>query len=130
MAYTPQHNLQPLGNVLVASPGTPVQITATLQATAAGSGYIVGSSTDIVPCKMVSIIASPITQAGAGNTSKIYFGVKGMVKATLAGVIAVLSPGQSIPVTVQDSVNPLNANDFYVDADTANDGFYGSLLTL
>ena len=53
-----------------------------------------------------------------------------MVKATLAGVIAVLTPGQSIPVTVQDTVNPMDANKFYVDADNANDGFYGSILTL
>lgn len=130
MAYTSQNQPQPLGNVLVPSPGTPVQITATLQTTAAGSGYIVGSPTDDVPCKMISIISSPITHTGAGNTGSIYFGVKGMVKATLAGVIAVLTPGQSIPVTVQDTVNPMDANKFYVDADNANDGFYGSILTL
>ena len=130
MAYCPQSSPQPLGNVLVATPGAPVQITATLQATAAGSGNIVNSSTDIVPVKMISIIASPITHAGAGNTGKIYFGVQGMVRATLAGVIAVLSPGQSIPVTVGDSVNPLDANTLYIDADNAADGIYGSLMTL
>lgn len=130
MAYTPQNNPQPLGNVLIPSPGTPVQITATLQTIAAGSGFIVQSATDIVPCKMISVMASSITQTGAGNTGKLYFGVKGMVKATLAGVIAVLYPGQSIPITVQDTVNPLDANTFYVDCDTAGDGFFGSLYTL
>ncbi len=130
MAYTPQNNPQPLGNVLVATPGTPVQITSTLQATAAGSGNIVGSATDIVPCKMVSISASPITHTGTGNTGRLYLGTRTMVKATLAGVIAIIYPGQTIPITVGDSVNPLDANTLWIDADTAGDGFFGSLYTL
>ncbi len=130
MAYTPQNNPQALGNVLVAVPGTPVQITSTIQATAAGSGYIVGSATDIVPCKMVSISASPITHTATGNVGILYLGSRSMVRSTLAGVIALIYPGQSIPVTVGDSVNPLDANKLWVDADSAGDGFFGSLYTL
>lgn len=130
MSYVPQFSPQPLGHVLVATPGTPVQITQTLQSTAAGSGNIVGSSTDAVPCKMISISASPITHSGTGNTGILYLGTKNMVRATLAGVIALIYPGQTLPVTVGDSVNPLDANTLYVDADTGSDGFFGSLYTL
>lgn len=130
MAYCPQSNPQPLGNVTVATPGTPVQITLTLQSTAAGSGNIVGSATDPVLCNLVSIITSPITHSGAGNTGKIYFGSQGMVRATLAGVIAVLSPGQSIPMTVNVALNAFDANKLYLDADNAADGCYGSLFTV
>lgn len=130
MAYCPQSNPQALGNVTVATPGTPVQITKTLQSTAAGSGNIVGSSTDPVLCNLISIITSPITQAGGGNTGKVYIGSSGMVRATLAGVIAVLSPGQSIPLTINVALNAFDANKLYVDADTANDGIYGSLFTV
>ena len=130
MAYTPVSNPQALGNFTVTTPGTPVQITLALQSLAAGSGYVVGSSTDAVLCNLISIITSPITHSGAGNTGKIYLGSKNMVRSTLAGVYAVLSQGQSIPLTVNVALNAFDANQIYIDADNAGDGAYGSLFTI
>ncbi len=130
MAYTPQLNPQPLGNVLVATPGTPVQITLTLQSTAAGSGNVVNASTDEVLCNKINIISSTITHTGAGNTGKIYLGSSAMVRATLAGVIAVIAPGGSYSITTNVNLNAYDANKLYLDADTANDGAYGSIDTV
>lgn len=130
MAYTPQTNPQALGNVTVATPGTPVQVTATLQATAAGSGFIVGSSSDAVLCNLMSFITSPIAHSGAGNTGSVYIGSRFMVRSTLAGVYAVLKAGQSIPLSVNVALNVFDANQFWVDADTAGDSIYGSIFSV
>lgn len=130
MAYTPQSNPMALGNVTVATPGTPVQVTATLQATAAGSGFIVQSPTDAVLCNLLSFVTSTITHSGAGNSGPIYIGTRFMVRSTLAGVYAVLKPGQSIPFTVNVALNAFDANQFWVDADNAGDGLYGSAFTI
>ncbi len=130
MSYTPQLNPQPLGNVTVATPGTPVQITTTLQATAVGSGNIVNSSTDIVACNKISLIASTITHAGAGNTGLVYFGAQGMVRATLAGVLGLVYPGGSYSLVTNVNLNEYDANKLYIDADTAGDGVFGFLDTV
>lgn len=129
MAYTAQLNPQPLGNVTVTTPGTPVQITKTLQATVVGSGFMC-LSTDIVACNKLVLIASPISQAGAGNTGNIYIGSSTMVRATLAGVIAVIPPGGSYSITNNVSMNIYDANKLYVDSDTASDALYGSIDTV
>lgn len=130
MAYTPQSNPQALGNVTVATSGTPVQITATLQATAAGSGFIVQSPNDAVLCNLIGLSASPITHTGTGNTGAVYIGSRFMVRATLAGVIAILYPGQSIPISVNVALNAFDANQLWVDADVSGDGIFGSLFTI
>lgn len=130
MAYNSLAVPQWLGNVVVASPGTPVQITNVLQATSNGSGNIVGSATDPVLCNQVNINASPITHTGAGNTGKIYFGTKNMVRATLVGVYAVISPGQGFQMTNNVALNIFDANQLYLDADTAGDAGYGSIVTV
>lgn len=130
MAYCPQSNPQPLGNFTVTTPGVPVQITLALQSTAAGPGYVVNSPTDAVLCQQILITASPITHTGAGNTGNIYFGSKGMVKATLAGVIAVIQPGQSFTLTQNVANNVYDANLLYLDSDTASDGAFGALFTV
>lgn len=130
MAYTAQSNPQPLGNFTVSSPGTPVQITLTLQSTAAGSGYIVGSATDAVLCQQILLTASPITHTGAGNTGAVYFGSVGMNKSTLAGVIGVIQPGQSFTLTQNMAQNVFDANKLYLDADNAGDGAYGAIFTV
>lgn len=130
MSYTPQSNPQPLGNVTVATPGVPVQITLTLQSTSAGSGNIVNASTNKVDCQQILITASPITHSGEGNTGAVYLGTSTMVRATLAGVIAVIMPGQSFPLTQNVAQNVFDANKLYIDADTASDGIFGALFTL
>ena len=123
-------NPQALGNVTVTTPGTPVQITLALQSTASGSGFVVNSATDQVLCNLISILASPITHSGAGNTGNIFIGSKNMVRATLAGVYAVISATGSFSWTVNVAVNAFDANTFWLDSDTAGDGLYGSLFTI
>lgn len=128
-SYTTQLNPQPFGNVVVVTPGTPVQIAANLP----GLGVIssaqnpqTGFLSDPVPCNKVLILASPITHAGAGNTGKIYIGMATMVRATLAGVIAVIPAGQSFPLTNNVGLNIYQFQNLFMDADTAGDGCYGS----
>ena len=129
MAYTPQLNPQPIGNVTVATPGTPVQLTTAMQSVNVGSGKMC-TATDTVPCNKISFLASTITQAGAGNTGNIYIGQQTMVRATLAGVIAVIPPGTAFSITNNVSMNIYDLSKLYVDADTANDGVYGSIDTV
>lgn len=129
MAYCPQSNPQALGNVTVTNPGTPVQITLTLQSTTAGSGHVVNSTTDAVLCQQISIVASPITHSGSGNIGAVYLGSATMVRATLAGVIAVIQAGQSYPLSQNVANNVFDANKLYIDADNAGDGVYGALFT-
>jgi len=121
-------NPQALGNVTVTTPGTPVQITLTLQSTAAGSGFVVNSATDQVLCNLININASPITHTGAANTGKIYIGSKNMVRATLAGVYAVIPATGSFSWTINVALNAFDVNTFWMDADNSGDGCFGSLF--
>jgi hypothetical protein len=130
MAYTPQLNPQPLGNVTVTTPGTPVQITLALQSTAAGSGNVVNAATDKVLVNKISLIASPITHTGAGNTGNVYFGSRTMNRSTLSGVIGIIAPTGSFSITTNVNLNAYDANALYIDADNAGDGVYGSLDTI
>lgn len=129
MSYTPQFNPQPFGNVVVPTPGTPVQLTSVMQNITVGSGKMC-ASTDPVLCNKISLIASPITQGGSGNTGNLYIGQKTMVRATLAGVVAVIAPGGGFSVTNNVSMNIYDLSQWYVDADNANDGVYGSADTV
>ena len=128
MALTVQFSPQPFGNVTVANPGTPVQLATNLPtlSPAVTSPAVAGVVTDHIPCNKISIITSTITQDGAGNTGKVYIGQQSMVRSTLVGVVFVLSPGQSVPVTNNVSMNIYQFDQWYVDADNAGDGVYGS----
>ncbi len=53
-----------------------------------------------------------------------------MVKATGAGVIAVLLPGQSFTITNNVGMNIYDLNKLYLDSDTASDGCIGSIDTI
>ncbi len=116
-------NPQPFGNVQVVTPGTPVQLAINLPNL---SPAVTALVTDQVPCNKISIITSTITHAGVGNTGKVYIGMSNMVRATLAGVIAVLVPGSSFPITNNVGQNTYPFEKYYVDADNAGDGVYGS----
>lgn len=118
---------QPFGNVTVATPGTPVQLAINFPNF---TPAVTTAVTDQVYCNKINIITSSISQTGAGNTGNVYIGQSNMVRATLVGVIAVLSPGQSFPVTNNVSMNIYPFDQYYVDADTAGDGVYGSIDTV
>lgn len=129
MAYLAQSVPQPIGPVTVPTPGTPVQLTQFMQTITVGSGKMC-TATDAVLCNKISIIASPYTHTGAGNTGKIFIGQQSMVKATGAGVIVVLFPGQSFSITNNVGMNIYDLNNLWMDADTASDGCIGSIDTI
>lgn len=118
-----QFNPQPFGVVTVAVPGTPVQLAVNLPGF---SPAVTGAVTDNIPCNKMSFIANPLAHSGAGNTGNVYIGQKTMSKTTLAGVVAVIPKGSSIPITNNVSMNIYQFDQWYVDADTAGDGVYGS----
>ena len=124
MAYTPQSNPQPTGAVTVTTPGAPVQLTKAMQSVVVGSGYMVGSSSDIVPCNKINLNAIP------ANVGSVYIGQQTMVRATLAGVIAVLAKNTGVSITNNVSMNIYDLSKLYVDADNGSDGIYGSIDTV
>lgn len=85
------------------------------------------AATDSVPCNKIGLAANPLSQAGAGNTGKVYIGELSMSRTTLLGVVAVISPGGSYTISNNVSMNLYDASKWYVDADTAGDGIYGSV---
>ena len=131
MAYTPQFNPQPLGAVTVATPGTPVRLTIALLNNDPTTGKPATTlATDPVVCNKIGLAANPLTHAGAGNTGKIYVGSASLNRTTLAGVIAVIAPGGGYSITNNVGMNIYDASKYYVDADNAGDGLYGSIDTV
>lgn len=94
------------------------------------SPQVATAVTNHVPCNKINLNTSTITHAGAGNTGKVYIGTATMVRATLAGVIAVLVPGAGVSVTNNVSLNTYAFQFWYIDADTAGDGVYGTIETV
>jgi hypothetical protein len=98
--------VKPLGRINVSTPGTPVPL-----------------STD--PTLRASKI---FFQVIPGLTGKGYVGAKGLVRATLAGVIRVLWPNasggfsDSFLVESYSDSDVLNLSDYYVDMDVAGEG--------
>ena len=86
-----------LGGIDVPAGGTPVQITA-----------------DPIKAGMI------IVQGDHTNGGDTYFGLAGMVRATLVGVIFTLPLGSTLPVILGPTLgpNPFVLNQFFVDADT------------
>ena len=73
-------------------------------------------------------------QALSTNTGKIYIGLSGLVKATLANVLRVLVPPPTTPLTL-DSWNPqgitqapIDLSTIFLDADTSGQGLVISYL--
>jgi hypothetical protein len=102
----------PLGKIVSVTPGTPVRVTAT-------------------PTPCYGIVVVPLT----GNAGNTYFGVATLVKATGVGVIktftkpATTGVNDTLIVTAPEG-NLMNAADYYVDADTAGDGFLFSYVQM
>lgn len=127
MSFNPTFKPQPFGNVAVATPGTPVSLAVNFPNL---TPAVTAALTDQIYCNKISIITSTIAHSGAGNTGNIYIGTSTMVRATLVGVIAVLAPGQSFPITNNVSMNIYEFEKYFVDADNAGDGVYGSIDTV
>ena len=127
MATTIQYNPQPLGAVTVVTPGTKVRLTINLLTADPTTGKVVTTAaTDSVPCNKIGLAANPLSQAGAGNTGKVYIGSQSMSRTTLLGVVAIILPGGSYSITNNVSMNIYDASQWYVDADNAGDSIYGS----
>lgn len=99
-------NMNPLGRVSVATPGTPVALAADHSATAAKIFF----------------------QAIPGLTGKTYIGKAGMNKTTLAGVARILCPNsgggfsENFWIETNDGADSLRLSDYSVDADVAGEG--------
>jgi hypothetical protein len=85
--------IQAGGKKAVTTAGTPVQLT-----------------TSGVRGKWITIQSNP------GNSQKIYIGDKNIVKSTLAGVFAILSPTAN-PIQIFCESFSLNPEEIWLDAD-------------
>lgn len=110
------------GPLTVAVPGTPVQAASLLNAVLP----LVPANTP-QPCHAVMFQALP------GNTGKIYIGRQTLNRSTGAGVFGFLAipttshiPSFSTAITI--APNALNLNDYWIDADVANDGVIVTVL--
>ena len=99
-------NVTALGRVNVATPGTPVPLSADPSIRA----------------------AKILIQVIPGLTGKGYVGKSGMVRATLANVIRVLWPNASggisdaFLIESQQDADVLNVSTYYIDMDVAGEG--------
>jgi hypothetical protein len=99
-------NINPMGQVSVPTPGTPVALTIDPSVTA---------------CKV-------FFQVIPGLTGKTYVGAPAMTKATLAGVARILWPNstggfsENFYVESQDGANSIRLSEYAVDADVAGEG--------
>lgn len=86
----------------------------------------------LVPIVVPSTINPPsvhafIVEALPGNAGRVYLGLAGLLRSTLANVIIVLPIPTSnfIPTfscSITSAANPLRLDTLFLDADTANDG--------
>lgn len=109
-----------LGKLTVPAPGTPVAVS-TLIATALPAA----PNPHSVHAFLVEVLS--------GNTGKIYLGIAGLNKATLAGVIIVLAiPTTNVLPTFSCSItqaaNALSLDQLWVDVDNATDGVLVSCI--
>lgn len=106
------------GKVVVVTSGTPVQVPSTL---------LLPASSGTIGAGGLSTVHAFVVQTLAGNTGKIYVGLAGMVKATLAGVLVVLPvpTANLIPtfsVSLTEAANALSLTDLWFDADNSGEG--------
>lgn len=108
--------IQPIGKLVVATPGTLIGATSTLQ-----------HPTKVFPIHGVMFQALPT------NVGLVYIGRASMNRSTLEDVFAILPiptsnvlPTFSVALTI--SPNGLVLNEFYIDADEASDGALCSIL--
>jgi hypothetical protein len=121
MAYSVTLKPEPLGKITT-TPGTPVRITMNLASSPAGrAAYGNLSPGDDLWGNKLEL------KAPSGNAGNVYIGKINMVRATLVGVIRVLEPGESWPVTEHPRGNVYHIGDFCFDSDNAADSVHGSV---
>jgi hypothetical protein len=104
-----------LGKIAVSTPGTPVRVTLS------------------IPYAKSTSLHAIMFEADPENTGNVYIGRAGMVRATRAGVYAMLAvptanffPTFSVALTI--APNGLSSDEFYIDADVAGDGAIATYL--
>jgi hypothetical protein len=121
MAYNALTKPIPLGKLAPAS-GTPIRLTANL----------VGSLVDpFLPYGNVNsgndlLVNKLEIKADTGNAGKVYIGFSGLNRATYAGVIRALDPGESWPLSDIARGNVYYLGQMFVDVDNTNDFCSGS----
>lgn len=100
------------GKKTVTVAGTPVQVTTT-----------------------VTNLNTLYVQALSSNSGKIYLGLAGIVKASLANVLRVLVPPPTTPLTLDSfspgsgvSVGPMDLSTIWLDSDNSGEGVLISYL--
>ncbi len=104
-----------LGKITVAVSGTPVNVPAPVLP---GQGPALPA---------LSTVHALVIEALAANTGKIYIGIAGLNKSTLAGVLLTLPvpTANFIPtfsVSLTAAANALSITDLWIDADNAGEG--------
>lgn len=114
-------NLVPLGKITVTTAGTPVLLSTNcgVQAGQVGTGPF--------PAQVGAAFRGIVLQAPAsGNTGNVYLMPRGVAATTTAQIIAVIEPGQTVPipygVLLSSGILPEN---FSLDADTNGNYVYG-----
>jgi hypothetical protein len=100
----------PLGKIVVPTPGTPVQFTSNQK-----------NPTVYLVCHAFMAEVLPT------NAGKTYIGIASMNKSTLVGVIAILLPASStvlptFSATIAYAPNAIELTQLYVDADNSGEG--------
>lgn len=116
--------LVPLGKLTVATTGT----TVPLSTNCGPLGGNIGSNPPPVPGQALRQI---VLQAPAsGNTGNVYLLPRGKTASNTASIIAVIEPGQTVPVPWGLLVsNGLLPENFVLDADTNGNFVYGYGVT-
>jgi hypothetical protein len=120
LAFQP---INPYGKRVVAAAGTPVLLFTTAEVPVSAAG------------KFTTRVSRIYLEALNTNTGFIYIGVKGMVKATLAGVIQTLPPPNLAKVTnyvdwtenFAGGTNNYQLQDYWIDADVNGEGLIRSV---
>lgn len=108
MALNPSINPYPLGKIAPTS-GTAVSL-------------VDNTSETKITCNSILI------QGLGGNSNDVYIGADGMNRGTLAGVICLISPGESISINGGEGPNPFDVGMLFADVDTTGDAVLVSII--
>lgn len=118
-------NPLPLGLLTVATPGTLVQLTSNCQTLYGKTFY--NTSPSGTNGQEDLWAADVLIRAVPANAGSIYLGYKTMIRATGAGVIAIIAKGDPpFKLSEQQGANKIRVGDLYVDSDNGTDGCYAS----